>query len=110
MFFVADKEQAGADHGDDNSAGADRQQKLTTFAIYQHDAAKGDQEVDDLKNQVSPVGCEIRQTALQKNVGVVADDGVNAGRLSGGQDDAGEYEGDNVLAAQQRFAGMGSGR
>src|SRR5579862_6624609 len=110
MFFVADKEHASADHGDDDSSGADRQQKLTTFAIHQHDSAKGYKEVDNLKNQVSPMSCEIRQTALQKDVGVVADNGVYARRLIRGQNDASEYEGDDVLTAQQRFARLSPGR
>ena len=55
-----------------------------------------------VKSDVAPVGEDVGEAALQEDVGVEADDGVDAGGGVAGEDDAGKQEGEDVLAAEER--------
>ena len=55
------------------------------------------------------MGAEIGETGLQEDGGVVAVDGVDAGGGVAGEDDAGEKEGNDVLAAEEGVAGGRNG-
>ena len=46
---------------------------------------------------------DVGKTTLQKNIGVIADDGVDAGGLVTRENDAGQHERDYVFPAQERF-------
>ncbi len=82
------------------------EQELAALAVDQHDAADGHQKVDQREDDVAPVRLDVGQPALQKNVGVIADDGVDAGGCVAEQDDACQHERNNVLAAKKRIAGL----
>jgi len=55
------------------------------------------------------VSLEVGQTALQQYVRVEADDGVDAGGLIAGENDAGQHKGNEVFTPQQRLFDLGSG-
>src|SRR6266852_1272544 len=52
----------------------------------------------------TPVRGDVGEPTLQKNVGVVCDDRVNARGLIAGEDDTREHERDHVLAPQERVS------
>ena len=50
------------------------------------------------------MGLEVGEAALDEDVGVESDDGVDAGGGVAGEDDAGEQKGNDVFAAEERVA------
>ena len=76
------------------------------FRSTSNDAADGEQEIHQSEDHIAPMRLHVGKPALQKNVGVVADDGIDACGLVAGQDHASENERDHVLTAQQRFFDM----
>src|SRR6185437_16154296 len=106
LAFREMEEHADYDHRNDNARGAEDEQESASFFIDKDHASDGQQEVDDGEEDVAPVGMEIGESALQKDVGVVGDDGVDSGRRVAEQDDAGEHERDHVLALEERLTDL----
>ena len=86
---------------DDDAGGADDEEELAALAVDEHHADDGHQKVDDGEDDIAPVRAQVGEAALQENVGVVADDRVDAGGRVAEEDDAGEQKGNDVFAAQQ---------
>ena len=103
------KQQASAKQRDDDARTADRQQEFASLAVHQQDAANGHQEIHESEKNVAPMSLHIGKAALQKNVGVVPNDGVDAGCLVARKDDAGKNKWDHILSAQKRFLNFRAG-
>src|SRR6202040_3519430 len=73
--FGLAEEQAGTNQRKNNPGRSQRQQELSSLAVDQHNAADGHQKVNDGENNVAPMSLDVGETALQENVGVIADDG-----------------------------------
>ncbi len=79
MSFRADEEAADAEHRNDDAGCAHGEEELATLAIHQRHAHDGHEEVHGGEDDVTPMGEDVGEAALQQDVGVVADDGVDAG-------------------------------
>src|ERR1700722_7026878 len=88
------------DHGENDAAGAENKEELAALAVDEHHADGGEAEVEGREEDVSPMCLEVREPALEKDVGVESDDRIDAGGGVAGEDDAGEQEGDDVFAAK----------
>src|SRR5208282_3837643 len=110
QLFCSVKEEAGGDQGKNDSRGPKGQEKFSTLSVHQHYAANGGKEIDQRENYVAPVRLNIGKTALQQNVCVVSEDGVDAGGLVAGQDHARQNERNHVLPSQKRFLDPFAGR
>ena len=58
-FFRAQKQDAHADHGNDDPRGAKNQQELAPLAVDQHHTHHGHEEINYRKNYVAPMSMEI---------------------------------------------------
>src|ERR1022692_4273036 len=103
------KQRAGTNERNDNPGASNRQQKFAPTAVDQQDASNGHQEIYNREEHVSPMSLDIGKAGLQKNVGVVSNDGVDASGLITGKDDAGQHKRNDVLAAQKRLFYLGAG-
>ena len=77
------------------------------FAVDQQHPAEGHCKIHDGEYDVAQVSGNIRQPALQQNICVVGDDGIDARGLIAGENDAREYEWDDILAAQEGLVCFG---
>ena len=71
--------------------------------------ADGHQKIDERENKVAKVRVLVAQAGLNENRRVVADDGIDAGGLIAGENDAGEQKRNDIFAAQQRFLDLVAG-
>ena len=108
LFEVAE-EQGGGGEGQNDADGADGEEEFAPFAVNEKDAADGHHEIEKGEDDVAPVGLHVGKAALQEDVGVVANDGIDAGGSVAEENDAGQQERDDVLAVQERFLDLSSG-
>src|SRR4029077_7122542 len=81
QLFSSAKEQARAEERNNNAGATHREQELASLAVHQQHATDGHQEIHDCEKDVAPVSLDIGKATLQQNVGVVTNDGVDAGGL-----------------------------
>ena len=67
--------------------------------FHQQHTANGHQEIHDCEKNVTPMSLHIGETALQEDVGVIADDGIDARCLVARENHTGKDKRDHVLAA-----------
>src|SRR5208282_3936255 len=97
------EKQSSADQRDDHTTGAEREQKFTAFAVHQNDGANRSNKINNGKKEVTQMGLLVTKTRLNQYGRVVADDGIDAGGLIAGEDDAGQHKWNHVFAAEQGF-------
>jgi len=78
QFLSGEEHEANGGEGEDDSAGAENEQELAAEPVNKRDADHGHSEVDDREEHVAPVRLEIGESALEKDAGVIEDDGVDA--------------------------------
>ncbi len=88
---------------------AEREEEFSSFAIHQQHADDRHQKIDQREKRVGKVRMQIGKTGLDENSGVVTDDGIDAGELVAGEDDAGHHKRDDIFAAQQGFLDLCAG-
>ena len=107
--FRLPEEQAGADERDNNPSRSYRQQELSPLAVHQQYAANGHHKIHDCEKNVAPMRLHVGKTTLQKNIRVVANDGVDTSGLVARENDASQHKRNYILAAQERFLNLGPG-
>ena len=104
------KKNSGAKERDDDSGAAQREQKFSSLAVHEHEAADGHEEIDQHGKSAGKMSVQIGKAGLDQNRRIVTDDGIDAGELVAREDDTGQKKRDDVFAMQQRFADFFTGQ
>ena len=62
----------------DDARSSQAQKELPAFTVDQHDSAERHREVHDRKQDIAQMRGKVGQTALQENIGVEGDHGIDA--------------------------------
>ena len=103
LFRLLEHEPRAYQRGDDSRT-AQREEELAALAVDEHDSDHRHQEIHRGEDDIAPVRLHVGKAGLNQDRRIIADDRIHAGQLVAGQDDAGQDEGDDVLAVQQRLA------
>ena len=94
------KKNAGTNEQHDDPGSPHREEKLAALAVHQHHAADRRKKIDDSENNVAPMRLHIRKTALQQDVCVVSNDGIDSRGLVAGEYHAGRQTESRTCAAK----------
>ena len=103
VLFRAQKEDADKQQAHDDARCSQGEQEFAPLPVDQGHAHQGHQKIETREQYISPMRVQIRQAALQQDVGVVPNNRVDSRRRVAEKDDAGQQERKNIFTLQQRI-------